>query len=188
MHLGSDGASCRHAAQRWLMRPNCACGDTERDPGLTPRPLLIDPGVGTAPKPDAGPSKGQVPRAALDESARNVRAKVIGSPADFYRPCARLTTKRNSFGRTGQCSLVTSGACVRCGRLPADRQRWREPTLPSVGLRPAPKVWRAARRARLERSYGMSERAASSRTARASAGNSHPSRSSFFTKRVTLRT
>jgi hypothetical protein len=29
---------------------------------------FIDPGIGTAPKPDAGPSSGQVPRVALDES------------------------------------------------------------------------------------------------------------------------
>jgi hypothetical protein len=34
--------------------------------------LLIDPGIGTAPKPDAGPSSGQVPRVALDESSEIV--------------------------------------------------------------------------------------------------------------------
>src|SRR5947208_3416387 len=34
--------------------------------------LLIDPGVGTAPKPGAGPSSSQVPPVALDESRSTV--------------------------------------------------------------------------------------------------------------------
>jgi hypothetical protein len=40
---------------------------------------FIDPGIGTAPKPDAGPSSGQVPRVALDESSEIV-ARLDPSP------------------------------------------------------------------------------------------------------------
>jgi hypothetical protein len=118
MHLGSDGASCRHAAQRWLMRPNCARGNTERDPGLTPRPLLIDPGVGTAPKPDAGPSKGQVPRAALDESARNVQSDRLASR---FLSTLRTAYNKAEFVRAHWTVLTGDVRCVRSVRSPARR-------------------------------------------------------------------
>lgn len=46
----------------------CSGGPNTSWSSLAMRFLLIDPGIGTAPKPDAGPSVGQVPQVALDGS------------------------------------------------------------------------------------------------------------------------
>src|SRR5260370_40502799 len=45
---------------------------------------LIDPGVGTAPKPDAGAPSGQVPRVALDES-REIVARLTRTAGERVR-------------------------------------------------------------------------------------------------------
>jgi hypothetical protein len=39
------------------------------------RGLLIDPGIGTAQEPAAGPSKGQVPQVTLDERPETIRGR-----------------------------------------------------------------------------------------------------------------
>jgi hypothetical protein len=46
---------------------------------------FIDPGIGTAPKPDAGPSQGQVPQVALDESRQIVACFRRNRPAVAMR-------------------------------------------------------------------------------------------------------
>jgi hypothetical protein len=54
--------------------------------------LLIDPGIGTAPRPAAGPSKGQVPQVALDEQISGYRAAI---------PCLEGEAKTHRGGLLG---------------------------------------------------------------------------------------
>jgi hypothetical protein len=105
-------------------------------------------------------------RAGASSSGERNRLAFVGSPSE---------SSKNSFDVTAREGL----------RGPRADQR--DQLLAFLGEQDASEEQSSICHA-IQPTYGMSERAASSWTARASAGSSHPSRSSLFTKRVTLRT
>src|ERR1700722_8182667 len=52
--------------------------------GVRHRRLLIDPGIGTVPKPAAGPSTGQVPQVTLDEQRHDIAPRVVHSSYAYW--------------------------------------------------------------------------------------------------------
>src|SRR5438105_2529340 len=90
--------------------------------------LLIDPGIGTAPKPDAGPSLGQVPQVTLDERTH------LTDPAAFSaNDFCRVATPNTAPGplhepNRGQGPLFRFSTPVR-GR----------PASSATGARPPPR-------------------------------------------------
>ncbi len=79
-------------------------------PGAPPESSFIDPGVGTAQEPDAGPSAGQVPRVTLDERPRH------------YRLVPRTRLVAAPTGAPAR-ALPRSPAAGRAARRPPDRAR-----------------------------------------------------------------
>jgi hypothetical protein len=67
---------------------------------------FIDPGIGTAPKPDAGPSSGQVPRVALDESSEIVACLNANGPAVAMREFQQRGVVGSTRERKGQVTWI----------------------------------------------------------------------------------